>query len=187
MVKRANLHLVTQVLPTDYIKSSNNHRYTGNGELEIIVKYSQTLTSNGNLDKWTSNTYSLVEFPLLRDSRSSTPLSLRCLGKSSGSCSWRQGLRPFKLLRTVGGELSELWSLRGMHTSSPESLLSEVFFPSLDETGDEGPGEGIGDGTGEARMREYRGEHVEKLLNSLERFLNSSSSSSSSSVSTSWL
>ena len=74
-----------------------------------------------------------------------------------------------------------------MHTSSPESLLSEVFFPSLDETGDEGPGEGTGDGTGEARMREYRGEHVEKLLNSFERFLNSSSSSSSSSVSTSWL
>jgi len=72
-------------------------------------------------------------------------------------------------------------------TSSPESLLSEVFFPSLGDTGDEGPGEGTGEGTGDAQMREYRGEHVEKLLNSLEKLLNSSSSSSSSSVSSSWL
>ena len=88
-----------------------------------------------------------------------------------------------------------------MDTSSLESLLSPFFFPLLGDTGEEGPGEegpgegpgeegpgeGTGEGTGEARMREYRGEQVEKLLNSLEKFLNSSSSSSSSSVSSSWL
>lgn len=91
------------------------------------------------------------------------------------------------LFRTVGGELSELWSLRGVDTSSPESLLSDTFFTLLGDTGDEGPGEVTGDGTGEPQMREYRGEHVEKLLNSLEKLLNSSSSSSSSSVSSSWL
>lgn len=91
------------------------------------------------------------------------------------------------LFRTVGGELSELWSLRGVDTSSPESLLSEDFLTQLGDTGDEGPGEVTRDGTGEPQMREYRGEHVEKLLNSLEKLLNSSSSSSSSSVSSSWL
>lgn len=79
-----------------------------------------------------------------------------------------------------------------MVTSSPESLLSvDAFFTVLGDTGDEGPGEapgdGTGDGTGDAQIREYRGEHVEKLLNSLEKLLNSSSSSSSSSVSSSWL
>lgn len=79
-----------------------------------------------------------------------------------------------------------------MATSSPESLLSvDVFFTVLGDTGDEGPGEALGealgDGTGDAQIREYRGEHVEKLLNSLEKLLNSSSSSSSSSVSSSWL
>ena len=83
-----------------------------------------------------------------------------------------------------------------MATSSPESLPSvDVFFTVLGDTGDEGPGEalgealgdGTGDGTGDAQIREYRGEHVEKLLNSLEKLLNSSSSSSSSSVSSSWL
>lgn len=79
-----------------------------------------------------------------------------------------------------------------MVTSSPESLLSaDVFFTVLGDTGDEGPGDetgdGTGDGTGDAQMREYRGEQVEKLLNSLEKLLNSSSSSSSSSVSSSWL
>lgn len=75
-----------------------------------------------------------------------------------------------------------------MVTSSPESLLSaDVFFTVLGDTGDEGPGDETGDGTGEAQMREYRGEQVEKLLNSLEKLLNSSSSSSSSSVSSSWL
>ena len=75
-------------------------------------------------------------------------------------------------------------------TSSPESLPSvDVFFTVLGDTGDEGPGEapgdGTGEGTGDAQIREYRGEHVEKLLNSLEKLLNSSSSSSSSSVSSS--
>ena len=79
-----------------------------------------------------------------------------------------------------------------MATSSPESLPSvDVFFTVLGDTGDEGPGEALGealgDGTGDAQIREYRGEHVEKLLNSLEKLLNSSSSSSSSSVSSSWL
>ena len=43
-------------------------RYTGNGELELKqVKTSQKLTSIGNQQKVTSNTYLLDEFPLLRD------------------------------------------------------------------------------------------------------------------------
>ena len=43
-------------------------RYTGNGELELKqVKTSQELTSIGNQQKVTSNTYLLDEFRLLRD------------------------------------------------------------------------------------------------------------------------
>lgn len=137
------------------------------------------------------STHSFVEFVLLRGLSESTPLSLRCLRKSSSlsRLSERRRSRSVtSLFRTVIGELSELWSLRGVVTSSPESLLSaDVFFTVLGDTGDEGPGEALGDGTGDAQIREYRGEHVEKLLNSLEKLLNSSSSSSSSSVSSSWL
>ena len=74
-----------------------------------------------------------------------------------------------------------------MVTSSLESLLSDGFIAFFGDTGEEGPGEGTGEGVGDAQIREYRGEHVEKLQNSLEKLLKSSSSSSSSSVSSSWL
>lgn len=156
------------------------------------------MSQSGKIPRITSQkvqTHLLREFPLLCSWSVLIPLPLRGLWKSS-SLSWLSnrlnGFCSFTpLLLTVGGELSELWSLRGVDSSSHESLLSAVFFVLLGDTGEEGPGEGPGEGTGEgtgdAQMREYRGEHVEKLLNSLEKLLNSSSSSSSSSVSSSWL
>lgn len=132
--------------------------------------------------------YLFVEFVRLRGRSLSTPLSLCCLWKSSSLSrlsTLSGGFRSRLLFRTVGGELSELRSLRGVDTSSPESFASEAFLGLLGDTGDEGPGEVTGDGTGDPQMREYLGEHVEKLLNSFEKLLNSSSSSSSSSVSNS--